>query len=212
MELFYIKNGIHNFDEISDEEKAFLPYYEINKIGSLKQDKNRTLHFLSKWLLYEFMKEKGYSTSMLRKISYDRFQKPFLYDFPFHFSFSHSGDIAVLAVSPKNKIGIDIEEIPTNKLSVVPDIFSNQEKEISQHSSDLTNYFFYVWTAKESIMKAWGKGFDSNFKEINIEAEQIRWQNSNWFLKSCPIDEKYICHVASDNSFENVSIQEMKYN
>jgi 4'-phosphopantetheinyl transferase len=212
VELYYIKNGKENFDEISEREKTFLPYYELNKISCFKQKKDRTLHFLSKWMLHQFIQKEGFADNIIQKISYDRFQKPFLSNFPYHFSFSHSGDIAVLAISPTAKIGIDIEQIPSNQLKVVPDIFSEQEKEKMLKNNNITNYFFHVWTAKESIIKALGKGFDLNFKEMNIETDRVMWQNYQWHLKAFSIHKDYVCHLATDKKIEVYNVQEMCYN
>jgi 4'-phosphopantetheinyl transferase len=211
MEIYYIENKEKDFDTLNDKEKSFLPYYELNKICCIKQSNNRTLHFLSKWLLYQFVLEKGFPSNIIHKISYDRFQKPFLLEFPYHFSFSHSGEIAVLAVSSKTKVGIDIEQIPNSKLTVVPDIFSEKEKELLQNQPDITQYFYHIWTAKESIIKALGKGFDTNFKEMNIAADSIFWHNHTWFLQSCFIRENYICHIASNKKVNLLKIQELVY-
>jgi 4'-phosphopantetheinyl transferase len=91
------------------------------------------------------------------------FGKPRLAERPsVHFSLSHSGDQAVLAVSEQREIGIDIERVrPLDHLDLARRYFHPNEAaaiESVRSTEQQLLAFFRIWTLKESVVKAVGKG------------------------------------------------------
>ncbi len=91
------------------------------------------------------------------------FGKPRLADHPsVHFSLSHSGDQAVLAVSEQREIGIDIERVrPLEHLDLARRYFHSNEVaaiESVKPPDEQLLAFFRIWTLKEAVVKAIGKG------------------------------------------------------
>ena len=74
-----------------------------------------------------------------------------------HFNLSHSGNLVVLA-SDKDDVGIDIERIDPENLSVADSVFLPEE-EVWMKEKPLER-FHILWTLKESVMKATGLGFE----------------------------------------------------
>ncbi|MEG2626125.1 MAG: 4'-phosphopantetheinyl transferase superfamily protein [Christensenella sp.] len=73
------------------------------------------------------------------------------------FNLSHAGRYVVLAIADR-EVGIDIEPITAYDDAVARKCFTQSEYLLmnTQASNDA---FFKLWTAKESVMKACGKGF-----------------------------------------------------
>ena len=91
------------------------------------------------------------------------FGKPRLTDHPsVHFSLSHSGDRAMLAVSDQREIGIDIERVrPLDHLDLARRYFHPNEVaaiEGVKAPDEQLLAFFRIWTLKEAVVKAIGKG------------------------------------------------------
>ena len=90
-----------------------------------------------------------------------------------HFNMSHSGDWIVGAID-STAIGIDIEKRDTIHSHKFPlDMLSHQEK---LHYDTLTAdekicYFYTVWTAKESYLKASGVGMNAELKNFSMTPE-----------------------------------------
>jgi 4'-phosphopantetheinyl transferase len=79
-----------------------------------------------------------------------------------HFNLSHSGDVALMAVSRSAQVGVDIEvlrEIP-DFLAIARNHFANTEVEhLLRLPPELRLAGFYVtWTRKEAFVKALGLG------------------------------------------------------
>lgn len=76
-----------------------------------------------------------------------------------YFNVSHSGDWVVCAVD-SDAVGIDVEKIHSIDLQIAWQFFSAAEYEqlISLPVSHRLAYFFDMWTLKESLIKADGRG------------------------------------------------------
>ena len=72
------------------------------------------------------------------------------------FSLSHSGTMAVCALSEK-EVGCDIERLGEGKLSVARRFFHPDEVAALEKSGDVRD-FFRLWTCKESYLKCTGLG------------------------------------------------------
>lgn len=79
-----------------------------------------------------------------------------------HFSLSHSDDMAMLAVSDTLEIGADIERMRAiDHLDLARRYFHpNEAAAIARPSSadHQLRTFFHIWTLKEAVVKALGKG------------------------------------------------------
>jgi 4'-phosphopantetheinyl transferase len=86
--------------------------------------------------------------------------KPVLLQREMELNASHSGDLVALAFAKETAVGIDVER--RRRLHDVPALarryFSDDELTIVRSASDPDDAFFAIWTAKEAIVKASGKG------------------------------------------------------
>jgi len=97
--------------------------------------------------------------------------KPFLKAYP-DFNWSHSGDMIALLVGPD--AGVDVELVRQVEITEFTSVFSNQQ--LKWMNSDLKQ-FFILWTLKEAVMKACGRGFDLDPLRIDPEFldDQATW-------------------------------------
>lgn len=84
------------------------------------------------------------------------------------FNFSHSGDIAVCAVSDF-PVGVDVEKIRDVNMDIARKKFCPSECEAIFSSANPTESFFEYWVKKESYVKALGEGLRIPLKEINVD-------------------------------------------
>lgn len=86
--------------------------------------------------------------------------KPALRDREIEFNASHSGDLVALAFARKTPVGIDVERRRElhDTLALARRYFSAEEVAIVESAADAGDAFFTIWTAKEAIVKASGKG------------------------------------------------------
>ena len=101
--------------------------------------------------------------------------KPVLDDGP-EFNLSHSRDEAVIALSDRGPVGVDIEFIDRKLASadIARACFTDQECAILDglDGLDWQRRFFAIWTAKEARMKLTGEGMSLAPKSITLDLEE----------------------------------------
>lgn len=124
----------------------------------------------------------------------------------FHFNISHSGDWIVCAID-KNPIGIDIEKISTIDLDISKNFFSDKEHKDLLLSKDPFDYFFTLWSLKESYIKFIGKGlshplnsFSMKLLNNKIYIESYNQILENIYFKQYLIDDSYKMAACSLNT------------
>ena len=134
----------HHFllKNINEEQKE--------KMNSYKSEKDQLRSLLSSYMANQVSSDK-----LLKKEN----GKPYYENGPF-FNISHSGKYVMMAVSSK-EIGVDIEENVEKDMSMLIKIFNEAEAKMIKEHAD----FYYLWCAKESLIKCTG-GSISKVKEI----------------------------------------------
>ncbi len=88
------------------------------------------------------------------------------------FNVSHSGNHGLIAVAPRGRLGVDVEERePRRNLeNLIEGVFSPHEKaELeSLDGCQQLHKFFRFWTIKEALVKAHGKGLSMKVAELEI--------------------------------------------
>ena len=127
------------------------------------------------------------------RISTASYGKPYFPENAF-FNLSHSGDYAVLAVSPC-EVGVDVERIDPYSESVAKKCFTAAELEwLSGQACDKA--FFRLWTGKESVMKATGLGFrmpPESFQILPVSGGAHRICGKKWFLRWISLPGHEVC-------------------
>ena len=96
-------------------------------------------------------------------IDEEKLGKPVLRGREIEFNASHSGDLVALAFARETAVGIDVERRRklSDTLALTRRYFSADEVAIVERAADAGDAFFAIWTAKEAIVKASGKGIGS---------------------------------------------------
>ncbi|WP_433946004.1 4'-phosphopantetheinyl transferase family protein [Paenibacillus sp. SN-8-1] len=134
--------------------------------------------------------------------------KPILlgYDQNIGFNVSHSGDWVVLAAGSSGKIGVDIERINATDLGVARQFYTEDEYSsiMKQHSHEQSLLqFFRIWTAKESYIKAIGKGLsvplDSFSTVEGDDMAQMQLIGSKvWYFRTFSLEDGYVVTSCAD--------------
>lgn len=105
-----------------------------------------------------------------KDIKYNEHGKPY-FEHGKYFSVSHSGNIAVLAVSD-DEIGIDIERLRKPNERIIRRCFTEAEAEFAEKSNQ---NFTRIWTEKEAVLKLLGKGLAFPPKSFSLIPGQKKY-------------------------------------
>ncbi len=82
---------------------------------------------------------------------------------PTAFNVSHSGRHGLVAHAPEGRLGVDIEDLrPRRRLDLLMDgaLGPEERREVTEkEGEEQLRFFFRLWTMKEAVLKAHGKGF-----------------------------------------------------
>lgn len=187
------------FELLVDEERARASRYRF------KDDRRRSIvaRAATRRLLGRYL---GADPRQLPIIE-EAHGKPALAGRELEFNASHSGDLVALAFASATPVGIDVERRRTlrDPLALARRFFSPDEYGYVTGSADVTEAFFTVWTAKEAIVKASGKGIgasDLRAFTIPFVDKQLRPAVDAWSVAAIapPLDGYYAAIAARTGS------------
>lgn len=128
---------------------------------------------------------------------------------PCRFNVTHSGSVAMIAVTVEREVGIDIEVLrPVDRLeALVRATFSDAEQRGILAAPDRHAAFFATWTRKEAVIKALGHGLrfplaafdvsvDPDARPVLLASRDAGLTAANWTLHPLPAITGYACALA----------------
>lgn len=157
------------------DERTF--EYAINKLPEPRRQKTlacklsgaRKLSVCAGLLLDYALKEAGVADYEIKTGDNG---KPYIAGGPY-FNISHSGQMALCAVSDY-EVGCDIEKISAAREDIAKRFYAPCEYEALMSRAqgpDRDEYFFKLWTLKESYIKFTGKGIGTGLETFAIKAD-----------------------------------------
>lgn len=169
---------------------------------------DRTASLLGRYLLLEALRPYGFNADCLHHLRYSSYKRPFL-DWPGDFNLSHSGTWVVCAVVPEGQVGIDVEKYRDLSFNDFRRCFTQREWAVIDHSEDPLSAFFRYWAAKESVIKADGRGLYAPLQSIEVGANFATSDQGEWHLQPVTLDDGYACCLATSQPVSGVSLQEI---
>lgn len=198
---------IASVDALADQARfdclaRSIPAARREKLSALKNDGARRLSLGVSLLLARALADAGLDAGPIAVSEYGKPWFPALPDF--HFSLSHSGNMALCAVSPQ-PVGCDVEVPRRYDAQIARRFFHPAERAwlFSRPESEQRDAFFRIWTCKESFVKALGLGLALPFESFAVipgepaaltqSADARPWQlrafrDGDCFLALCGLD------------------------
>lgn len=130
----------------------------------------------------------------LKDIAYTEYKKPYFKNGPY-FNVSHSGNY-VVCVLANIEVGVDIEQISESDFNLFHNVFTSKEWEfINAAKGAIKNNFYKLWTRKESIIKANGKGMYINLRDFEVLEKECNLFNESYLCFEIEISTEYACHI-----------------
>jgi phosphopantetheinyl transferase len=146
--------AVWHITESADElySKLQLNKQERKYYESLQQGK-RNLHWLGSRVLLRTL----LNTSLYIDCQLDENNKPYLVNFPYEISITHSNDYAAVIIYKGKKVGIDIEKMSEKVERIAKRFLSEDELAFIQLEFRIQQ-LYVCWGVKESLFKLYGKG------------------------------------------------------
>jgi 4'-phosphopantetheinyl transferase len=150
------------------------------------------------------------------KFAYSQYQKPMLADLDTHclqFNLSHSEDFVVYAFAQQSEIGIDIEIIRDELKMDIAERFFSPAEIIALKALPLneqTTGFYRLWSRKEAVIKANGKGLSQPLSSFSVAAidipETLTLEDKNWSIYPLSIHPEFAGALATAQPISHLLI------
>lgn len=180
---------------------------ELKKAGKYRNPEDQKRAIIGRGVLKELSASYLKTSHKNLNCSTNKFGKPFLAKHHNHlqFNISHSAEIILLVFgfSPL-QIGIDIEKIKLDfdYLDIADQYFSDSEKD-SLQCENPSKQFFKIWTRKEAIMKALGKGLTDELFTIDVLDDTVDYF-IKYNLRTFELNEEMIFSLATPSKLEQI--------
>ena len=122
------------------------------------------------------------------------------------FNLSHSGCHGLIAVAKDRSVGVDIEvrRPISDPLGVAFQIATPREAQLLKQlpTSQVHSSFFELWTRKEAVLKALGRGFSIDPRELEVGfgpgRSYVNFDERIWTVESLAISSSVAAAVAID--------------
>ncbi len=161
-----------------DRIQALMPR-RWERAGRYRFEKDRWMCLAAGLLLHEFLSVPE------AELCWNAYGKPYLPTGPY-FSLSHAGGVAVL-VTAETPVGVDIEVIGAYEPLVAKRVFTPSEREWVE--KEPVPRFYWLWSIKESILKAVGDGFAADPASLEVPIamypQPAVWKGQSWHYAFC---------------------------
>ncbi len=160
-------NLLSGLDMLSDEEK--------DRAARFRFDKHRERYIRGRAFLRSTVAGSLNIDGKALELQTNEFEKPFVVNNPFYFNLSHSSATAVLVISEKMPVGIDLEFVDrkVEELQLARTVFTASEVKRLENTDEeeAKHLFFQLWTAKEAYLKVLGTGLSLSPKKLELRFE-----------------------------------------
>lgn len=137
----------------------------LAKVKAQKQEKDRYLSAAAGYLLQTALKELG---AVNPEIYFNEHGKPYLKDSDIFFNLSHSGTVAVCALSSQ-EVGVDVQQIKAVSQGLIKRVCTKEEYAfVMQKGGDIYRSFCRLWAVKESVIKCLGCGLSLSPSRVGV--------------------------------------------
>jgi len=155
----------YDFTNLKKELKS-LPKWRVEKINSLKMDKDKQLSFVAGVMLRNKLIECGYSGED-NNVIINEMGKEVPTRKDLDFSISHSGTKVMLAID-KKPIGCDIQIMDKDGIRIARTFFTASENRILDKAENQKEMFYRIWTIKEAVLKMEGSGLSQSLRSFDV--------------------------------------------
>ena len=167
------------------------------RIRRYRKEENKYQLMIGRLLLKEGMQQLGFKDFKLADLYYNEFNCP-LWRENINFNIAHSANVIACAFSTTRKIGLDVEEIRRITLSDFAYILNEADKENIQKSTNKLTAFFKIWTIKEAVTKAIGKGLSIDVQQIYIHEKYAVFEGQKWYYQTLDLAENIAGHIVME--------------
>lgn len=180
---------------------AYLQYLEQmpdhirRTLGRYRRWQDAQASLVGKLLLMAGLPVFGRSPDAIHQLHYTPYNRPYLPG-EVDFNISHSAGMVVCALSSSGAVGIDVEKVEPLPVEDFRPVLSAEEWNAIHGPGDRYRHFYRLWTTKEAVIKAEGKGLRIPLTDVKLADGRATAGGVAWVTGPLIIDPAYEVHIA----------------
>jgi len=180
------------------------------RIRRYRKEENKYQLLTGRLLLKEGMNELDFKNFKLEDLYYNENNCP-LWKPAVNFNIAHSGNIVACAFSKTVAIGLDVEKIRKINLGDFEYILNDLDQQNIKKAQNTYQAFFKIWTIKEAVTKAIGKGLAIDVQQIYIFEKHAELDGQKWYYQSLNLAEDFAAHIVSEKALNQLKLKELYF-
>jgi len=176
---------------------ALLPPAMHGEVQDLRRWQDRQARILGRLLLRAGLAHLGLDAS-LDAWTRDAAGRPRLAGLAADFNISHCAGLALCAIRPAGRVGVDVEPLALRDPEGLRLGFGPEEWAEIQTAADPNRTLLRLWTAKEAALKADGRGLGVEPATVDARGAEIRVGGTAWRVARPDVGAGWICALAAD--------------
>lgn len=144
--------------------------------------------------------------SKLANLERDEWNRPHLPESS-DFNISHCKGMVAAARTDKGKVGLDVEAWRKLRLEQFERVFCPSEMAYIGNSEDFEQAFFRIWTRKEALIKADGRGMQLDMKAIDVLQDEVMLEGKPWVIRNLVLPRGWSGAIACSLPNPNVAME-----
>lgn len=173
------------------------------RIRRYRKEENKYQLLIGRLLLKEGMNVLGFQDFRLEDLHYNENNCP-LWNPVINFNIAHSGNVVACAFSKTRAIGLDVEKIRKINLADFAYILNEVDQNNIKLAANAYHEFFKIWTIKEAVTKAIGKGLAIDVQQIYIFNDFAELEGQRWYYQGLNFAEDFAAHIVSDKEISQL--------
>ena len=183
-----------------------LPVHLREEIENYVFDHDRKSRLLGKLLLQAGLRQLNLSPHWIYELKKTDFSRPYIAE-EIDFNISHSGNLVTCVVSNESKVGLDVERLRQIDYQKYQSCCTTAEWAAITTTDDPSRQFIRLWTIKESVSKAEGRGLHIPFHRLVLEHNKVQTTSGkSWHVKHILLDAGYACSLSHKALHINLEI------
>lgn len=211
IQIFYARINSHAIVANWNKLIQKIPPHHHPDIHKFIQPADRHRALFGKLLLIHGITLMGRLELKSLPLHYTDFNRPYFKNEQIDFNISHSGEFVICAFTQKGRIGIDIEKINAIHLEEFTSVMTEEQIVFIKQSTAPELEFFRLWTLKESVVKAVGKGLSIPLNQLTTDYLTVNCEEQIWYLHELDIDDDYCAYLASDQDSVTINVTSVQF-
>ncbi|MCH8559031.1 MAG: 4'-phosphopantetheinyl transferase superfamily protein [Balneolia bacterium] len=211
---------LEELHDISDYSSYYLDTAEQERAQAFRFRKDRDSFITGRYVIKTLLGMYSNTSPEHVRLEKDDFGKPFCSQ-DICFNLSHSGDKLMVGFSGRD-IGVDVEKInPSVEVEKIgKNHFSNEEYQLlmEKDPEEKQTFFYNIWTRKEAVIKAIGKGLGIPLKSFYVitPGGRVLWDSptslnyGDWYVLPVVAGAGYKAAVATPIEIPEMKVFELR--